>query len=88
MKLYITEKLNFKATNHGDIKEISEFLKGFSIINKIEGDFIFIESQKVNLDEIAMNELFDEIFWIFDIEYACIGGAGCEFAINVKLMGE
>jgi len=87
MKLYIKEELNFKATEFGDIKEVSDFLKQFTIFHKIKGDFIFIETQKVNLNEIDMNELFDEIFYMFNIEYAGMGGAGCEFSLNVSLLG-
>jgi len=86
MKLYIKEELNFKATEFGDIETVSEFLKDFVILHKIKGDFIFIETQKVNLNEIDMNELFDGIFHMFSIEYAGMGGAGCEFSLNVRLL--
>jgi len=87
MKLYIKEELNFKATDLGDIETVSEFLKDFTIFHTIKDDFIFIETQKVYLNEIDMNELFDGIFHMFSIEYAGMGGAGCEFSINVSLLG-
>lgn len=42
--------------------------------------------QKVTLDELAMNELFAEFLGVhFDtkLEYAGLGGAGCDFALRV-----
>lgn len=90
MKLYITEELNFNATNiveeGTDINEILDFLEKFSIKSRIKDNFVFIEEQKIILDEYKMNELFDTIFYMFKIEYACDGGAGCEFNINVSLI--
>ena len=89
MKVYITEDLIFRTQEIADdsvkAQEIIDYLKSFSIRCKIQKDnFIFIEKQKITLNEIDMNELFDEVFNIFDIDYACMGGKGCDFNINVS----
>jgi hypothetical protein len=92
MKLYITETLNFKTQEIADStvqpQEIVDYLKeDFTIFAKVlDNGFIEIEQQKVTLDEIKINELFDQVFHIFKIEYACMGGVGCEFNLNVSLI--
>lgn len=44
-----------------------------------------IHVQKVTLDEVSMNQLFAEVLRLFDydIRYAALGGAGCDFAIEL-----
>jgi len=86
MKLNITEELNFKITKFEDIKTVSKLLKDFRISHKIKDDFIFIETQKVVLNEIDMNKLFSKIFYFFEIEYSNIGYTESEFTLNVKLL--
>ena len=42
--------------------------------------------QKVTLGELVMNELFAEFLGIYfdtKLEYAALGGAGCDFALRV-----
>ena len=88
MKLYITEELNFKVKDPEEVNGYSDFLKQFTIFHEVKNGSIFIETQKVNLNEKDMNELFDDVFYMFEIEYAGMGGAGCEFSLNVKMIGD
>lgn len=65
--------------------------KRFSLSGKYEVlddsiDF-HIYAQKVTVDEVAMNEFFaDFLTELFDVEveYAALGGAGCDFALEIK----
>lgn len=91
MKLYIDSILSrdFKDIN-GALEEISETLEKFSIKNHIEkrADNFYnlkIFDQKVTLDEISMNTLFDTLLNSFDftMEYGYYGGEGCEFSIKI-----
>ena len=71
--------------------EIKATLKGFSVYNRIEYSAeekswtITIQPQKVTLSDVDMNTLFSDVFYMLDyrIEYAGLGGRGCEFAINI-----
>lgn len=44
-----------------------------------------LKSQKITLDEVAMNALFYDALmqFGFQIEYAALGGRGCEFSIEI-----
>jgi len=89
MKAIIHETLYLKDYGlFNGFEAIQKFLNYYHIFNKIQTDgkneWIEIEPQKITLDEKAMNELFDEVFHAFDIEYAGLGGAGCDFSIIVK----
>jgi hypothetical protein len=42
-----------------------------------------MKQQKITLDEIKMNELFDEILCNYKMEYGNYGGAGCDFSISI-----
>jgi hypothetical protein len=92
MKLYITERLIFKSQNVAEeeiqAQEIVDYLReDFTIFSKVREDgFIEIEQQKVTLDEFKMNELFDQIFYIFKIEYGYMGGIGCDFNLKVSII--
>lgn len=91
MKLYIDTTLSKKfKINRDELSEITETLKKFSIRNHIEGigeDLFNIKilDQKVTLDEISMNILFDNILNYFDfrMEYGNYGGERCEFSIRI-----
>ena len=47
---------------------------------------LYIPSQKVTLDEISMNTLFDTIIELTDytMSYGGYGGAGCAFSISIR----
>ena len=79
MILYIRDELKV------DIDDIDEnyILKEYSIKNRIEGEFVVIEEQKVTLDEFKMNELFDDCLSGFVIEYGYYGGYGCDFSLSI-----
>ena len=80
MKLLINREFCIPASSNREV------LKKFSIWHTIEEDGIRVEVQKVVLDEIDMNELFDEcLYSVGDlIRYWNLGGAGCEFSIGIS----
>lgn len=82
MKLHIRETLKLEA-----ISADTSLLEDCSIHHKAVGDVIEIREQKCTLNELVVNELFAEHFYPFDIEYAYIGGVGCDFAINIYPKG-
>ena len=47
---------------------------------------LYIPSQKVTLDEISMNTLFDTIIELTDytMSYGGYGGVGCAFSISIR----
>lgn len=59
-----------------------DLLEKFSIYYKEDDNHIFIEEQKITLDEININTLFSEIFMDeCELEYRFLGGRGCEFSL-------
>jgi len=71
-------------------ESLKEMADRFCLFGKYEilddsVDFL-IHAQKVTVDEYAMNELFaaflDELFKL-EVEYAALGGAGCDFALEL-----
>lgn len=101
MKLLIDNELEwqFKFADNPevDLENIKEGVEAFEVLARsmsVWGSFtvdetsarIVINAQKVNLDGIAMNELFHDLLTeLFDIEieYAPLGGAGCDFAFRI-----
>ena len=81
MILYIREEIKIKIKEE-DIEE-DNILQECTVLYDYKDGFIIIREQKVVLDEFKMNELFDEVFSEYDIEYGYYGGAGCEFSISV-----
>ena len=72
------------------VKDLEELAKSMSVWGSFTVDEatarIVIDAQKINLDGIAMNQLFFELLTqLFDIElaYAPLGGTGCDFAIEI-----
>lgn len=92
MKLYIDTTLSKKfKISPDELSEITETLKKFSIRNHMEeiGEDLFnikVLDQKVTLDEISMNTLFDNVLNYFDfsMKYGNYGGEGCEFSIRLN----
>lgn len=101
MKLLIDDELvwQFKFADNpevelenikGDVEALAELAKSMSVWGTFTVDEtsarIVINAQKVNLDGIAMNELFHDLLtelFDIDIEYAPLGGAGCDFAFRI-----
>lgn len=57
----------------------------FSIEDECVKITVFV--QKCTLDEFAMNELFHEVIdplFEYEVQYAALGGAGCDFAITIE----
>lgn len=52
------------------------------------GDIVTVIPQKVVLNEVDMNTFFDEVFTYATkeviIEYAGLGGEGCDFSLSMK----
>ena len=79
MILYIREEIKIKEE---DIEE-DNILQECTVLYNYKDGFITIKEQKVVLDEFKMNELFDEVFSGYAIEYGYYGGAGCDFSLSV-----
>lgn len=75
----------------GNLQEMQSLAKRFVIRSTFEitdrHAEVTIYAQKCNLDDIAMNELFEDFLtdlFEIDIARANNGGAGCEFAISIQ----
>ena len=56
------------------------------LIERTETDVTYtIPEQKITLNEVEMNILFYYVLWMFSyrIEYSGLGGAGCDFSLNM-----
>lgn len=98
MKLLLNEDLVWTSDVPEPVKsEFAEFLQSLEAVARkmsVHASFelgearakVTIPAQKISLDDIAMNELFDSLLnELFNLElrYATLGGTGCEFAIEV-----
>lgn len=82
MKLIIEDiiKIN-KEQLEEDYKEI---LPEFTIFYKEDEENIYIEKQKIALNEIDINTLFYNLFLDnVEIKYAYLGGRGCELSLSL-----
>ena len=72
------------------LDELCAILKQYTvhhILKKLDNGFtLTIEVQKCTLDEEAMNDLFYNVITNFryKLEYAALGGKGCDFALHVS----
>ena len=70
-------------------KYITDLLDSFSVHYNLEhrSDYWLFEipEQKINLSEQNMNKLFFECLYLleYNLEYAALGGAGCDFALEL-----
>ena len=82
MKLIIEDILKIsKEYLEDDFKEI---LKEFTILYKEDEDHIFIEDQKIVLNETQVNTLFYDFFLDnIEIKYAYLGGRGCDLSLSL-----
>ena len=82
MKLIIEDILKIsKEYLEDDFKEI---LKEFTILYKEDEDHIFIEEQKIALNETQVNTLFYDFFLDnVEIKYAYLGGRGCDLSLSL-----
>ena len=76
-----------------DAETYRDLFKRFCIHATVENSesmfSVVIHPQKVSLDDIAMNTLFanaiNGLFWNeYTLEYAIMGGEGCEFAMRMR----
>lgn len=80
------EELDEVAEYYREIQSISN---GYSVYCELslreDSSSLTIYPQKVTLDEIAMNHLFAAVLSEFEynIEYANLGGKGCDFSISI-----
>lgn len=80
MILYIREPLRIEI----DPEDFdNSLLKECTVLHKVIDNFVEIKEQKCVLDEVTMNQLFDEILSGFAIKYGYNGGAGCDFSISI-----
>ena len=61
---------------------LNRFGVQFSLLN----DTVIVADQKVSLDDIDMNTLFDNSLWMLGnkIAYCPLGGEGCEFSLRIN----
>ena len=82
MKLIIADLIKIRKKYLED--DYRDLLEKFSVSYKENDDYIFIEEQKITLDEINVNTLFSEIFTDeCELEYDFLGGRGCEFSLSL-----
>lgn len=66
---------------------LRKFSIHYTLDTHMYGMTLFIHDQKVNLDDIAMNTLFSDVFecmgFNYDLRYVGLGGAGCEFCLEI-----
>lgn len=91
MILYIATDFEIVGSIEPDDEFDDSILKQFAVqhtITHLSDDLIKINirSQKVTLDEISMNTLFDTIIELTDytMSYGNYGGVGCEFSISIR----
>ena len=91
MILYIETDFEIVGSIETDDEFDDSILKQFAVqhtITHLSDDLmkIYIPSQKVTLDEISMNTLFDTIIELTDytMSYGSYGGVGCEFSIRIR----
>ena len=82
MKLIIEDIIKIsKEYLEDDFKEI---LKEFTILYKEDEEHIFIEQQKISLNETQVNTLFCDFFEDnVEIKYAYLGGRGCDLSLSL-----
>ena len=82
MKLIIADLIKIRKKYLED--DYRDLLEKFSVSYKEDNEHIFIEEQKITLDEIGINTLFSEIFTDeCKLEYGFLGGRGCEFSLSL-----
>ena len=66
-------------------EDYQNILAEFTVFFKEDEESIYIEEQKITLDEIDMNTLFFEIILNFaEIKYAYHGGRGCGLTLSLN----
>lgn len=102
MKLLINTELTYSVTFNPSVSEddwdeysdyfycIQEVLDKYNVSSDLNmmasGASIWIEAQKITLDDIAMNHLFSDVLYelfSFKLDYAWLGGEGCEFSMRL-----
>jgi hypothetical protein len=86
MRLLINEPILLTLNLQGEEwYEFSCILTFFSIRTAVEGRFFILLAQKINLDEIKINEFLsflDSSEYV--LSYGNLGGAGCELSLNMS----
>ena len=82
MKLIIEDLIKIRKKYLEE--DYRDLLEKFSVFYKEDDNYIFIEEQKITLDEISINTLFSEIFTDeCELEYGFLGGRGCELSLSL-----
>lgn len=82
MKIILENVITIKKEDLPD--NYKKTLKDFSIFYNEIKEYIFLEEQKIVLNEQNMNVLFNEFLSDYvKIEYADLGGRGCDFSLRV-----
>ncbi len=82
MKLIIEDILKISKEYLED--DYREILKEFTIFYKEDEEHIFIEEQKISLNETQVNTLFYDFFSDdVEIKYAYLGGRGCDLSLSL-----
>lgn len=82
MKLIIEDLIKIRKKYLEE--DYRDLLEKFSVFYKEDDNHIFIEEQKITLDEISINTLFSEIFTDeCELEYGFLGGRGCELSLSI-----
>jgi hypothetical protein len=71
-------------------RELEQLAKQYSVWGRFDISAtridIKVQAQKVTLDEVAMNTLFHDFLtelFIVETRYSALGGAGCEFSLEI-----
>lgn len=82
MKLIIEDMIKIRKEYLED--DYKEILKEFTIFYKEDAEYIFIQEQKIVLNETQINTLFCDFFdEIVEIKYTYLGGRGCDLSLSL-----
>ena len=92
----VLDDINNPSITDEELDEVAEYYREIQSVANSYGVYceldlredsssLIIYPQKVTLDEIAMNHLFVAVLSEFEnnIEYAPLGGKGCDFSISI-----
>lgn len=82
MKLIIEDIIKISKEHLED--DYKEILKEFTVFYREDAEHIFIEEQKIVLNETQINTLFYDFFEDnVEIKYAYLGGRGCDLSLSL-----
>lgn len=85
MILHINETQESCILPKRTLKACSDILDRYGVLYSDNNRRITIKTQKIVLNEIDTNTLFFDVFTFFEtqIKYSELGGAGCDFSIEM-----